>query len=270
MKQYKYSGVRWFSDVWDDLKPFDIVTKDEYLQIFERNYDYIAQFKNDELITNNWTVGKYCDRLKGTIKPPRIPDRETDGIHSEGVLYLPLPYEFFTDYQTTWTGDICVKNSKTFETQDKCDCHVNCNKNSRSVGHKLKDFKEFIHLGKKWDTGFHSDGAPYTPWAYEAFYTMKNFGLFKPILNGKRFPQTGTHRIFFLSTTNSDVPFFISPKFRTSSGGFAPFFGDGKYCHLSIDSELKKVEFYLSFYHSSFDKDRDEKVGEIVYVNSKW
>ena len=54
MKQYKYSGVRWFSDVWDDLKPFDIVTKDEYLQRFERNYDYIAQFKNDELITNNW------------------------------------------------------------------------------------------------------------------------------------------------------------------------------------------------------------------------
>ena len=34
---------------------------------------------------------------------------------------------------------------------------------------------------------------------------------------------------------------------------------------LKNNSELKKVEFYLSFYHSSFDRDREEKVGEITY-----
>jgi hypothetical protein len=265
MKLYKYSGVRWFSNEWDDLRPFDTLTRDEYIQRFERNYSYITQFKSDELISNNFTLSQYCDTVKGSIKPPKNPFREYKGVSSKGVIYLPLPFKFFTDYQIAWTGDICVKNSKTFETQDECDCHINCNKNSRSVGHKLKDFKEFIHLGKKWDTGFHSDGAPYTPWTYEAFYTIKKFGVFKPIINGKKFPQTGTHRIFFLSTTNSDVPFFINPKSRLLINGFAPIFGDGKYCHLVIIPELKKVEFYLSFYYTSFDRDRDEKVGEVYY-----
>ena len=45
----------------------------------------------------------------------------------------------------------------------------------------------------------------------------------------------------------------------------SPYFSDGKYCSLVLNSKLKKVEFYLNFHYTSFDRNREEKVGEIYY-----
>ena len=259
MKKYKYSGVNFLSTAWDDLKPFDVISKDEYWERYIINHEYTL------------SKGKEFEYLAHSLRPPVKPNRNLDVIDTVELRYIPLPYKFFDDYMTSWSEEICYKYSKTCENKGKCDCQY-CDSEyikKKPSWNKMLYFKNLLQENKSWVSD-----SKFRPWAYENFRVQRDFGIVKPINNsGSKFPQGGTHRILWLFMTKSDVPCFFNatPPSKYIQGddyiikGFHPYFGDGKYCTLVINPKLKKVEFYLSFYHSDFDKDREEKVGEIVY-----
>jgi hypothetical protein len=259
MKKYKYSGVNFLSTAWDDLKPFDVISKDEYWERYIINHEYTL------------SKGKEFEHIAHSLRPPVKPNRNLDIIGTTELRYIPLPFKFFDDYMTSWSEDLCYKYSKTCENQDRCDCR-HCepeNMKTKVSWNKMLYFKNLLLKNQDW-----LGATKYRPWAYENFRSIRDDGIAKPINNsGSKFPQGGTHRILWLFMTKNDVPCFFNanPHAKYVQGdnyiikGFHPYFGDGKYCTLVIDLKLKRVEFYLSFYHSSFDENREEKVGEITY-----
>ena len=52
MKEYKYSGVNFLTKAWSNLKPFQIITKDQYWKRYLENYDNISKDKI------NWSYKK--------------------------------------------------------------------------------------------------------------------------------------------------------------------------------------------------------------------
>ena len=134
---------------------------------------------------------------------------------------------------------------------------------------KKNETKILIKQNKTWESC-----SNFRPWSYGNFSSIRDIGLLKPIQYcGTGFPQGGTHRILFMFMSKSDVPCFFNatPPSKYIRGddyiinGFSPYFSDGKYCSLVLNSKLKKVEFYLNFHYTSFDRNREEKVGEIYY-----
>ena len=236
MKEYKYSGVNFLTNAWSNLKPFQIITKDQYWKRYLENYENISKDKI------NWSYNE--------------------------LLYIPLPYKFFDDYMTSWSEEVCYKYSKTCENKERCDCQ-NCYPQGYPEHLGFLQTKKLIQQNKTWESD-----SNFRAWSYANFSSIRDIGLVKPIQNsGTNFPQGGTHRILFMVMSQSDVPCFFNatPPSKYIQGddyifnGFSPYFSDGKYCTLVLNSKLKKIEFYLSFYYSSFDKNRDEKVGEIIY-----
>ena len=41
MNQYQHSGVKFLSTAWDDLKPFDVISKDEYWERYIINHESV-------------------------------------------------------------------------------------------------------------------------------------------------------------------------------------------------------------------------------------
>ena len=193
MNQYQYSGVNFFSTAWDDLKPFDVISKDEYWERYIINHESVL------------SKGKEFEYLAHTLRPPVKPNRNLDVIGTTELRYIPLPYKFFDDYMTSWSEEICYKYSKTCENKDKCDCQ-NCYPQGYTEHLGFLQTKKLIQQNKSWigDT-------KYRPWSYEHFRSIGDDGIIKPINNsGSKFPQGGTHRILWLSMTKSDVPCFFN------------------------------------------------------------
>ena len=262
MKEYKYSGVNFLTKAWSNLKPFQIITKDQYWKRYLENYDNISKDKI------NWSYKTQPIEMKNTLIPPTKPTRNFDVIECDELLYIPLPYEFFDDYMTSWSEEVCYKYSKTCENKERCDCQ-NCYPAGYTEHLGVLETKKLIKQNKTWESC-----SNFRPWSYGNFSSIRDIGLLKPIQNcGTGFPQGGTHRILFMFMSKSDVPCFFNatPPSKYIRGddyiinGFSPYFSDGKYCSLVLKSKLKKVEFYLNFHYTSFDRNREEKVGEIYY-----
>ena len=262
MKEYKYSGVNFLTNAWSNLKPFQIITKDQYWKRYLENYENISKDKI------NWSCKTQLIEMKNTLIPPTKPTRNLDVVECNELLYIPLPYEFFDDYMTSWSEEVCYKYSKTCENKERCDCQ-NCYPQGYPEHLGFLQTKKLIQQNKTWESD-----SNFRAWSYGNFSSIRDIGLLKPIQNsGTNFPQGGTHRILFMFMSQSDVPCFFNatPPSRYIQGddyiinGFSPYFSDGKYCSLVLNSKLKKVEFYLNFHYTSFDKDREEKVGEIYY-----
>lgn len=255
MRYYVYNGVKYFSEAWNDLEPFDVITKNEYRDRYMANYEYISSKMGETY------ESELVRHILDSLIPPSKPNRNLDIIKTDKIMYLPLPFGFFNDYMTSWTSEVCMKNITTCETKDVCTCQY-CDEDflkTRTNHPKLLDVKDSIKQGVCWN--IHGT----QPWSYESFTSIKYNGLAKPINNtGKTFPQGGAHRILFLTMSKSDIPCFFNAT-QNIINGIGPYFGDGKYCTLVIKPDLKKTDFYLNFYYSSFDKNRDKKVGEVVY-----
>ena len=258
MKIYNHTGVNYMTDIFSDLKSFDVVGTDELLILHEKLAKIFPQsrwgFSPGSFRMANGPAGSVL--VKGDIHYPQTYDTMMK-LGGE-YLYLELPHKFFDDYLIGWTHDICMIDTDN-EKRENCDCYKCIN----IVGYSWKEVKQNILTNKTWV-------APSTlpAQSYYSFRTFDDFGIAKPIYNySPHWPTFGTHRIVFCSVLKSDVPFFfrINDDNENVYRGMMPYFKDKKYCHMKIMKNKKKVAFYLSSYWSNFDEDRDEKIGEISY-----
>jgi hypothetical protein len=279
-KIYKQGKVKFFTEVFNDLKSFDFISVPEF-------YDHYF-LKNIQLIenySNHYSENKVTSVFKNKEGKLEAQDTDMDKIFNIAIkeyklesksssslmnlknfggkiLYIELPCGFFNDYLTSWSG-----RSDEYDWLGVKNVH-------------WKDVKEKIKSNKYWESESRSCTT------YECFDSIKRYGVIRIIENmddrevlGKlsktngKWLSHGGHRIAYLSILGYDIPmiFYINKyllsenEFIFEGSRYSSFFDDGKYCYLVITPKFKKVEFYLSFYRSSFDKDRDEKVGEIVY-----
>ena len=274
-KIYKQGKVKFFTEAFNDLKSFDFISVPEFydhyflknIQLMENDRNHYSEKKVTSVFRNEEGKLESQDTDMGRILNIAIEEYEEFGLKNlrnlgGRILYIELPCEFFNDYLTSWCGrsgehdELGIKNIH------------------------WKDVKEKIKSNKYWNSESRSCTT------YECFDSIKRYGVMRIIENsddrevlGKLLKTDGEwlshggHRIAYLSILGYDIPiiFYIN-KYLLSEDEFifkgsehSSFFDDGKYCHLVITPKLKKVEFYLSFYHSSFDKDRDEKMGEVIY-----
>ena len=251
MKIYKHSGVNYMTDIFSDLKSFDVVGIDELLMLHEK---LVKIFPRKRRMVN----GRAGSTLvKGDIHYPQTYDAMVK-LRGE-YLYLELPHKFFDDYLIGWTHDICTIDTDN-EKRVKCDCYKCVN-----IKHHIlwKSVKQKVLDGIEWRV------SEKTVCSYGTFKTFKQYGIAKPIYNySSQWPILGTHRIAYCSVLKSDIPFFFrifDDDNENVYRGAYPYFKDKKYCHMKIMKNEKKVSFYLSSYFRNFDEDRDEKIGEISY-----
>jgi hypothetical protein len=239
VKTYKQSSVNHQTDIFSDFKSFDAINYNDLLRIqkkieeWTKNYNGIHSeiYRNSEFINYPPTTEKILN-LGGDY------------------LYLELPYEFFNDYLTAWTHDICLKPDSL-----KCDCYK-CNNFKYHL--TWKKIKKNILNGIKWITKNKSVAS------YSIFETF-GLGIIKPIYNySPNWPKIGTHRIAYTSILKSDVPFFFLTNDKDVYIGDLPYFRNKEYCHMKLNRVDKKIKFYISSFRD-FDEDRDEKIGEIIY-----
>jgi hypothetical protein len=295
MKIYNHSGVKYWTDTFNNLKSFDIINTDELEELNTKLIEYFKSHpKKDFLHFIPGMQHTVFERLKGDY------------------FYLELPYEFFNDHLVAWSGDVCISDSKVVElyynskkVYDKqvCECYECFFKNKDAiVSHVTWSFvKEKILKGENWKqiwinptTGKINEGlgVPSKPNHPEMYETFRDYGIAKPIYNYSdiNWPSVGIHRIAYCSILKTDVPIFFkllhpdhgewgNPNSNYESLknqglvredqyiylGLHPYFRNTKYCVLLLTPKLKKVEFYLSYYKYSFDENRDEKVGELIY-----
>ena len=95
MKRYQYSGVRWVSDEWDDLKPFDVLLSSEYISRFIKNYACLLKLADHE--------------VDDTIE-------QADGSHISVCILIE---NFIGGH--AW-HPISLVNSDSFEPKNHCDC----------------------------------------------------------------------------------------------------------------------------------------------------
>ena len=69
MKEYKYSGVNFLTKAWSNLKPFQIITKDQYWKRYLENYDNISEDKI------NWSYKTQPIEMKNTLIPQTKPKK---------------------------------------------------------------------------------------------------------------------------------------------------------------------------------------------------
>ena len=114
MKIYKHSGVNYMTDIFSDLKSFDVVGIDELLMLHEK---LVKIFPRKRRMVN----GRAGSTLvKGDIHYPQTYDAMVK-LRGE-YLYLELPHKFFDDYLIGWTHDICMIDTDN-EKREKCDCY---------------------------------------------------------------------------------------------------------------------------------------------------
>ena len=240
MKTYNQSSVNYQTDIFSDFQSFDVVNYSDILQLQKKLQEWVKNYNGTQPLSKMEEMIAY---------PPT-----TEKILNLGgdYLYLELPYEFFNDYLTAWTHDICLKPDIF-----KCDCYKCINLNHHNTWKKIK---KNILKGIKWKT----DGKNVTSFAiFETFHS----GIIKPIYNfsdDSKWPKIGTHRIAYTSILKSDVPFFFKINDKDVYTGHLPYFRHQEYCHIKLNRIDRKIKFYLGSF-GDFDEDRDEKVGEIIY-----
>jgi hypothetical protein len=259
------SRVNYSTDAFNDLKSFDVVSIDEIVS----RHNKIQKLLNSNFNSSN-IVNKRIAR-KVETEGDRIFFERYKGRKN---LYLELPYEFFNEYLIGWGDDICtlgldIEESPLKKYGDCFDCKIKNNFLDSSTLHlSWKFIKQKILNNEKWE---HDD--EFRPQTYELFESFKNYGLVRPIYNKSinSWLINGTHRVAFCSILKSDVPFFLPLKSDSIENdryvftGAHPYFKGKKYCTLVVLPKLKKVEFYLSSYWSSFDENRDKKIREVIY-----
>jgi len=283
MKTYNHTGVNYWTDIFSDLKSFDIRSTGELEELNTKLIEYFKDHSEKRFV-------HFIPGMQHTVFKKLRGD----------YFYLELPYEFFNEHLVAWRGDICIL--PLINDHRPCDCYMcSLSDEGKVFSHDTWAFvKDKILKGETWKQIFRNSVTgeivkmdvhrqPNHPEMYETF---RNYGVAKPIYNYSDtiWPSVGTHRIAYCSVLKSDVPLFfriLHPKHgaygednrsyeRYKSRGLVrddqyvyfgtwPYFKDKKYCILLITPELKKVEFYLSFHQHTFDEDRDEKVGEIIY-----
>ena len=256
--------VNYGTDAFNDLKSFDVISIDEIVS--RHNKMLNSNLNSSKVLSYPWYQG-HIHTVSGF-------NTFTERYKEIKNLYLELPYEFFNEYLIGWSDDICtlgldIEEPLLKKYGDCFDCKIKNNFiNSAELHLSWKLIKQKILNNEKWE---HNN--EFSPQTYELFESFKNYGLLKPIYNKSpnSWLTNGTHRVAFCSILKSDIPFFLP--FKSDSiedgryiyTGAHPYFKGKKYCTLVALPKLKKVEFYLSSYWSSFDENRDEKIREIIY-----
>lgn len=259
MKIYEQSGVKFWSDNFSDLKSFDIINGKDLRKRFNATSKFIENFNNDVDNILGWNVG---EKVSLTTVNTKVKLKQN-------YLYLELPFKFFNDYFEEWLGEVCsVNDNFDGEKTSNCWCYKCSPLKKAKSGFTYysipwTELKNKIKDGQDWKSNTQFDDI-----SHGQFMLFKNYGIANPIFNfSKGWPKIGSHRMAFTSIVGSDVPFFflLENDKEFVIKGMWPYFKNKKYCHLRFKINDKLIEFYLSSYWSSFDKNRDDKVGEIVY-----
>lgn len=227
MKTYENNSIKWWTNVWKDVKPFDVLTNQEVYQKYIDVVDSIDDFA----IRLNWKlkkrISKWNNKKDGSSVD--IVKRQMNAKPGGKMIYLEIPYQFYEDYMTGWLD--------------------NNSKNQKVVS--LDELKGHIKNNTKWTLNGLNDGR-----SYHNYYTFKEFGVANPVYNnGVEYPKRSTHITAYCFLNKSDVPIlFMLPEHSTKifstipNKEELPYFKD-KYLTLDIDIKNKLVNFFLEDEH---------------------
>ena len=279
MKFTKY-GVRYWFDTFTHLKPFDVLSSQEVVDLYLKNHELLGK---DRPNVGGWSV-KPIDSTKDPIKkdgfwsgyPPAYFNIDTTGkgvsqakadvismdlagvgVKWDNFIYLELPAQFISIYQTKVHSNPSLEIFKQFIEEVR-------NSTTKRIMeiHKLYDERypkphEFQNFFRKVDDpGWRAD------LDVSQYISIRDSGLIYPICypHKKYIYKRGTHRGWFCSMTNSDIPIFLQVPKPDWSGEdldennwnvkFEDNFTDS--VSMNIDRDTKKLTFYLG----------DRKIGQ--------
>ena len=235
MKTYENNSVKWWTNVWKDVKPFDVLTNQEvyqkYIDVADSIENYVITLSDAKVQKKirNWNridEGSPADIVK------RNKNRDS--------IYIPIPYQFYEDYMTEWL------NTKTeVATRGELVDYI------KTLELSLQDLKTHIKNNTKWSFDGSSDAR-----SYNVYKTYKDYGVANPVFNnGETYPKRSTHMTAYCFLNKSDVPilfkrpenninrFLVQPNIDE-----LPYF-KGKYLTLDIDIKNKLVNFFLEDEH---------------------
>ena len=228
MKFTKY-GVRYWLDTFSHLKPFDVLSCDEVVELYLKKHSLLGKDKINVGGWNEKPINSSTDKIergafwsgyppayfnidptgkKVTQAKADVVSMDINGVGEtwDNFIYLELPAQFISTYQTKVHSNPDIKLFKRFIK----------NHGHLPVDQMVKKSKEFdenhpeVH---EFDNFFRTvkDPAWRTDLELGQYITIRDNGLLYPICYpNKRFIyKRGTHRALFCAETKSDVPIFL-------------------------------------------------------------
>tara|TARA_Y100001972_G_scaffold97871_1_gene121029 strand:- start:443 stop:1171 length:729 start_codon:yes stop_codon:yes gene_type:complete len=236
VKTYENNSIKWWTNVWEDVKPFDVLTNQE---VYQKYVDVVDSIENYVITLSDVKAQKKIRNWNRIDEgsPADIVKRNKN----RDSIYIPIPYQFYEDYMTEWLNtkvELTIKGvlvddyTKTFELS-------------------LQDLKTHIKNNTKWSFDGSSDAR-----SYNVYKTYKEHGVANPVFNnGEIYPKRSTHMTAYCFLNKSDVPIlFKRPESNINrflvqpNTDELPYF-KGKYLTLDIDIKNKLVNFFLENEH---------------------
>ena len=97
MKTYENNSVKWWTNVWKDVKPFDVLTNQE---VYQKYIDVTDSIENYVITLSDVKVQKKIRNWNRIDEgsPADIVKRNKN----RDSIYIPIPYQFYEDYMTEW------------------------------------------------------------------------------------------------------------------------------------------------------------------------
>ena len=231
MKTYENNSVKWWTNVWEDVKPFDVLTNQE---VYQKYIDVVDSIENYVITLSDVKAQKKIRNWNRIDEgsPADIVKRNKN----RDSIYIPIPYQFYEDYMTEWL------NTKTEVTKQ-----TELENYTKTLELSLQDLKTHIKNNTKWTFDGSSDAR-----SYNVYKTYKEYGVANPVFNnGETYPKRSTHMTAYCFLNKSDVPILFKrpedgvTKFLVKPNkNELPYF-KGKYLTLEIDIDKKRVDFFL-------------------------
>ena len=228
MKFTKY-GVRYWFDTFSHLKPFDILSCDEVVELYLKNHSLLGKDKVNVGGWNEKPINSTTDKIeKGGFwsgYPPayynidptgkKVTQAKADVISMDinGVgetwdnfIYLELPAQFIKVFQNKVHSNPDISLFKRFiKNHGTLPVDQMLKKSDKmDINHpEVLEFDNFFRTVK--------DPAWRTDLELGQYTTIRDEGLIYPICypNKKFIYKRGTHRAWFCAMTDSDIPIFI-------------------------------------------------------------
>ena len=228
MKTYVNKGVKHYTDIFSDLKSFDIITLSE---LQERDSKLVEFLKNDKVYNEVYFEEQPDSYL------PKVVDQPLGilGTDSE-IIYIEIPYDFINEWLDYWTSDVCLDVKKFVLGCDcyKCRGHGENHMTWKEIKSKILSEEKFRISEQKQEN------------RYEVYKLYRDYGIMRPIYNiSPHWPRVGTHRLNYTAIVKSDIPMFFPKDYclRENIVGAVPYFKGCTYSQLNINED--RVEFYV-------------------------